>query len=326
MGDGNGGRRVGGGIAGFLPRRHIGHRLGRKLRRADRRPGGSRGRGGHFRRRVSQPRLRSNGTVVAWGDNTYGQTTFPDATIYTTVACGWLHSVALRNDGAIFARGDNGWGQTSVPAAVTNVIAVACGELHSLALRGDGTVIAWGDNTYGQTNVPADLTNVAAIACGWLHSLALQSNGTIVAWGDNFSGQTNVPAGLSNALAVAGGAAHSLSPRSGSALTAWGNNYFSQTSVPITGTNVLAVAAGGYHSLALVPASLLALNSGALTGAGFQFQVNGSSGNGPVVVYVTTNFVNWTPILTNPPAVGTIPVLDSGATNATKKFYRAQEN
>ena len=68
--------------------------------------------------------------------------------------------MALLADGTVVVWGDNTYGQTNVPAGLSNVVAIAAGFYHCLALRNDGTVTAWGNNTYGQTNVPAGLANV----------------------------------------------------------------------------------------------------------------------------------------------------------------------
>ncbi len=193
------------------------------------------------------------GTVAAWGDNRFGQTSVPAGlTNVVAVAGGFYHSLALKSDGTVVAWGDNGDGEASVPAGLTGVVAIAGGGSHSLALRSNGTVVAWGDNSYGQLNIPAGLSNVVAIAAGFSYSLALQSNGTLVTgWGDNSYGQTNVPAGLSNAVAVAAGFYHSLALKSDGTVSAWGDNVYGQASVPAGLTGVVAVAGGGSHSLAL---------------------------------------------------------------------------
>jgi len=73
------------------------------------------------------------------------------------IAAGGYHSLALRADGTVVGWGDNTYGQRDPPASATNVVAVAAGEAHSLALRADGTVLGWGWNQYGQTNVPLAL-------------------------------------------------------------------------------------------------------------------------------------------------------------------------
>jgi len=97
------------------------------------------------------------------------------------IAAGEYHSVALKDDGTVVTWGDNSYGQRNVPAGLSNVVAIASGGSeganHCLALRGDGTVVAWGWDAYGQTNVPAGLSNVVAISAGGGHSLALVGDG-----------------------------------------------------------------------------------------------------------------------------------------------------
>ena len=93
----------------------------------------------------------------------------------TAIAAEPGHSLALQSDGTVVAWGDNTYGQADVPAGLTGVTAIAAGLFHSLALKSDGTVVAWGDDTYGQTDVPAGLSNVTAIASGTYHSLAILS-------------------------------------------------------------------------------------------------------------------------------------------------------
>jgi alpha-tubulin suppressor-like RCC1 family protein len=108
----------------------------------------------------------------------------------TAIAAGTVHTVALRNDGSVVAWGDNAFGQTIVPfAAQSGVTAIAAGRAHTVALKNNGTVVAWG--TYNGTNVPVGLNGVTAIAAGSIHTLALKSDGTLVAWGDNDAGQVN---------------------------------------------------------------------------------------------------------------------------------------
>ena len=89
------------------------------------------------------------------------------------IAAGGYHSLALKYDGTVVAWGDDSVGQTNVPAGLSNVVAVAAGGFHSLALKADGTLVTWGDNSAGQSSVPVGLTNVVAISAGYLHSLAL---------------------------------------------------------------------------------------------------------------------------------------------------------
>ena len=154
-------------------------------------------------------------------------------------------------DGTVVAWGDNFFGQRNVPDGLRGVTAIAAGAIHSLALASDGTVVAWGDNGAGQTTIPDGLTGVTAIAAGFYHSLALTSDGTVVAWGDNFYNQTTLPDGLTGVTAIEGGLYHSLAVRSDETLVAWGRDNYDQTVVPDGLTGVTAIAGGGNHSLAL---------------------------------------------------------------------------
>ncbi|MDB6111259.1 MAG: Immunoglobulin I-set domain protein [Pedosphaera sp.] len=58
---------------------------------------------------------------------------------------------------------------------------------------------------------------------------------------------------------------------------------------------------------------------------GLGLQLNGLSGHGAVVIYASTNLMDWDPIFTNPPLTGTLHFLDPSATNTPLRFYRAIE-
>jgi tripartite motif-containing protein 71 len=127
--------------------------------------------------------LLKDGTVRAWGNNTFGQL------------------------------GDGTENNSFVPVPVrglSGVTAIAAGGDHSLALLSDGTVMAWGNNEYGQLGIGNDtgpeecvshkvcsktpvivsgLSEVTAIAAAGEQSYALLKDGTVVAWGSNDEGQ-----------------------------------------------------------------------------------------------------------------------------------------
>jgi alpha-tubulin suppressor-like RCC1 family protein len=198
--------------------------------------------------------LKSDGTVVAWGENRTGQSTVAAGLSgVIAIAAGGNgiggHSLALKSDGTVVAWGSNENGQTSVPADLSGVIAIAAGAGYNMALKSDRTVISWG--AYGETNVPTGLSNVIAIAAGYYHSLALKSDGTVVAWGGNDRGQTSVPADLGGVTAIAAGGFQSLALKSDGTVVAWGGNIDGQTNVPAGLSDVIALAAGYIHSLAL---------------------------------------------------------------------------
>ena len=82
--------------------------------------------------------LTQGGTVVAWGENKYGQTIIPAGLSgVVAIAAGWYHTVALEQDGTVVAWGENDKGQTTVPAGLIDVVAIAAGDKHTVALRLD---------------------------------------------------------------------------------------------------------------------------------------------------------------------------------------------
>jgi hypothetical protein len=72
------------------------------------------------------------------------------------VAAGRGHSVALKSNGTVVAWGNNSMGQCNTNG-LTNVVAIDAHDNNTMALKADGTVVVYGDNTYGQCNVPAGL-------------------------------------------------------------------------------------------------------------------------------------------------------------------------
>lgn len=198
--------------------------------------------------------LKTDGSVVAWGNNSAGQCIVPTGlTEVVTVAEGDGSSFALKADGTVIAWG--GSANSTLPSGLQGVIALASGGSHSLALRVDGMVVAWGGNSSGQSTVPTNLNGVVAVAAGYAteaeNSLALESDGTVVAWGDNSYGQSTVPAALANVTAIAAGGGHCLALRSDGSVVGWGLNNAGQATPPVGLSGVIAIAAGGIHSLAL---------------------------------------------------------------------------
>ncbi len=97
------------------------------------------------------------------------------------IAVGYAHCVFLREDGTVLAVGDNTYGQTDV-AGWNNVVAVAAGAYHTVGLTADGRVLAAGDNSHGQTDV-ALFTNAEQIAAGAWDTCVLLSGGQVMSVG-----------------------------------------------------------------------------------------------------------------------------------------------
>ncbi len=97
------------------------------------------------------------------------------------IAAGFAHTVVLMEDGTVRAFGDNSFGQLEV-GEWQNVVCVAAGAYHTLGLTADGRVLACGDNTHLQTDV-AFYSGVKAIAAGDYASFLLLESGQVMATG-----------------------------------------------------------------------------------------------------------------------------------------------
>lgn len=198
------------------------------------------------------PAVASEGYVVAWGRNQYGQCSIPSPNqAFTSVSGGTQHSLGLKSDGSVVAWGYNGFYQCSVPSPNSDFTAVAAGGAFSLGLRRDGSIVGWGYNYDGQCNPPSPNSDFTAIGAGEYHCLGLKSDGSIVTWGSNIYGQCSVPSPNAGFVAVGAGAYHSLGLKSDGSIVAWGWNQYGQCTVPSPNTGFLAIAAGGAFSLGL---------------------------------------------------------------------------
>ncbi len=79
--------------------------------------------------------MKSDGSIVGWGWNDWGQATPPAGNDFTAIAAGADHSLALKSDGSIVGWGYNGYGQaTLTPPAGNNFVAISAGYYQSLAI------------------------------------------------------------------------------------------------------------------------------------------------------------------------------------------------
>ena len=200
--------------------------------------------------------LKTDGTVVGWGANSYGEATgitnsSPGTVMIggqvlsnvVAVSAGNNFSLAVQNNGVVVGWGFNGFGQAPAFVQVNgkilnNVVDISAGAESALALRSDGTVAAWGRNAELQNNIPSGLANVTSVLSynggAVILSVALKDDGSIVSWGTNLFGPVTIDA--TNVAAIAPGAAIT---RDGT-LVPWSSKF----SVPSGVSNVVAIAGG----------------------------------------------------------------------------------
>ena len=252
------------------------------------------------------------------------------------VAAGYSHSLARLADGSVVAWGDNTYGQLGdgttaerdapvrvlLPGPVREVAAGGDntqGSPFSLAVMRDGSVYAWGGDFSGQLGVKAGvgmlspspvpaalpgLSGVTSVAAGVRHALAIGAGGSLYAWGDNAAGElgsgstsdtpspTPARVGGLTVKAVAAGAGYSLAVdatiEGNGAVWAWGDNSEGQLGDGTSTPSARPEAVAGVSGVTAVAASS-AKQSVALDGKGMVWvwglseKVPGlGSGNPPV--------------------------------------------
>jgi len=166
--------------------------------------------------------LGSDGTVWAWGNNSFGRlgdNTTTNRLIpvqvkglggsgflsdVSSVRAGGSSSLALKNDGTVWSWGQNGNSQLgtgdyiprSAPGQVkglggvgtlSGVTSISAGVAHNLALKDDGTVLAWGLNTDGRLGDGTILTRSTPVRVSGLGGVGTLSGVTSISAGYDFS-------------------------------------------------------------------------------------------------------------------------------------------
>ena len=190
--------------------------------------------------------INTCGNIQCWGRNNLGQAT-PPAGVFTQVAAGASHTCGLRSNSTVVCWGDNSSNQRNVPTTgVTTFQSIEAGSFHTCGITTTGITRCWGANGSGRATPPASVTgNLATeISAGGQHSCSIlsQSWGTDLAcWGlDNYGQVSHLPSiptdpfgnpiMLDPYVEVTTGHLHSCVLSDQGWLTCWGNNSYGQTS------------------------------------------------------------------------------------------------
>jgi alpha-tubulin suppressor-like RCC1 family protein len=168
--------------------------------------------------------VTKNGTLYAWGGNTYCQLAQGDHTgryIPTKVfnlppvsllACGWAHSLALCEDGVLYGWGYNEDGQVGPPSETVPLPSpieipepftkICCGSCHNFGITKNGDLYSWGWNHVGQqgihttneraTSPTFSRGGVRAVVASDAWSMILTEEGTLATTGQNTDGELGV--------------------------------------------------------------------------------------------------------------------------------------
>ena len=226
--------------------------------------------------------LKSDGTVVAAGENEYGQCDVDAWTDIIAVSAGVCHTVGLKSDGTVVAVGENTYGECDL-GSWTDIVAIAAGNRNTVGLRSDGTVMvvcydqneqrtveSWTDivavsadreivglksdgTAVGAGNESIrvgvyDWMNIVSISTDFGHTVGLKSDGTVVGTGRNGAGELNVDK-WGDIVAISTGSSHTVGLKADGSLVVVGE-YGIHADVE-SWTNIVAVSAGTNFTVGL---------------------------------------------------------------------------
>jgi len=182
----------------------------------------------------------------------------PTDTELVSIATNARHSLGITRSGSVVGWGDNSFGQMSIPD-IEDALQVVVGYSYSAALRSDGRVVEWGSHTaaVGEfIEMPDNLPRIVSLTSGLTHVLGITSKGTVAGWGDNTNGKATPPEGLKNVVAIAANATCSVAATNEGQLSWWGSCpevLMQKVSLP----NVTAIALTDASAVAIVDGSLV---------------------------------------------------------------------
>lgn len=229
--------------------------------------------------------LRSDGTLVAWGNNDSGQCDVPvaaepfvdiaagnghglaltesgivyewgapwgtpldDPTGFTAIATLGDHSLGLKEDGSIVAWGFAWFGAEIVPEPNEDWVAIAASFDQSFGVKSDGSVFLWGNVTM---EWPTPITDVKSIKLNFTNALVLRNDGSIVPVGSFPYEEDLIPEPNIGFRDVDLGLAHARGIRADGTMISWGSGTFWATDPPAPNSGFLSVAAIDTHYVAL---------------------------------------------------------------------------
>ena len=139
------------------------------------------------------PRLSSDGSISAWGHESYSGCLRPGTQIFTAIYSTQSAFAALASDGAIYAWGDSSNGGSGAPLEM-EFSAIYSTRYAFAALAADGSISGWGAGHAGGSGAPSG-SGFISITSTQSAFAALAGDGSISAWGHTSYGGSGAPSG-----------------------------------------------------------------------------------------------------------------------------------
>ena len=208
--------------------------------------------------------IKEDGSVVTWGDSSYGGDSSSVTNKLTDVKAIYSNGyafAALKKDASVITWGDSSYGGDSSDVAdkLTDVKAIYSTISAFAALKDDGSVVTWGNSNNGgdSSSVANKLTDIKAIySTTWGAFAALRGDGNVITWGNSDLGgdSSNVADKLTNIQAIYSTYSAFAALRNDGSVVTWGrSDYDGGDSSSVAGklTDVKAIYSTGQAFAAL---------------------------------------------------------------------------
>ena len=192
--------------------------------------------------------IKEDGTVVAAGDNEYGQCDVSSWNNIIAVSAGAYHTVGLKADGTVVAVGNNEDGQCQV-YQWNNIVAISAGDNHTVGLKADGTVVACGGNRHGQCDV-SDWSDIIAVSAGDEKTMGLKADGTVEAIGINDYNEQSKISTWTDIVQISAGGEDTIGLKSNGRVVAAGYNSSGACNIE-SWNDIIAIDCGNQRTIGI---------------------------------------------------------------------------
>jgi hypothetical protein len=281
--------------------------------------------------------LLADGTVVSWGADYFGQASVPpSATNVLALSAGGAHSLALAGNGTQrpafqpFARTIT-IGQPAVLSAgsLGGALASYQWQFNGVALPGaNSPALAIGFVTWTNAGIySVTISNASGCVMGPPTVL------TVLRTPLRFDGDPLLTNGLAQVHLSGASGVGPVVLLASSDLLSWepvltnppviGPVEFVDPGIAGPGRRFYRAFEGAVAGPLRVEFAAPAPPAGSRS---FPLRVTGLTAAGPVIIYASSNLVNWQTVFTNPPTIGPLQYLEEPSTSQSLRFYRASEN
>lgn len=194
---------------------------------------------------------KGDGTVVAYGDNKFGQCNVQSWRNITQVVCGAFYTAGLKKDGTVVIAGGGLYNGATLDNAKywKNIIRLSGGVDHLVGIRNNGKPFACGYNGNGQCDI-LPWNNIKDVTAGYWFTIGAKNDGSVIYIGKNNKSDPIDVCSWADIVQCDAGNTHVLGVTETGKVLASGRNDFGECNLD-TWSNITLVSACMRHSFGI---------------------------------------------------------------------------